>query len=57
MQDMSAGIIKVVSILRGIAKAVPKASPIVMEINERIRELQNMVMSEQQPGESQAPPT
>jgi hypothetical protein len=57
MQQGTQLVIGVVNGLRAIAKAYPKAAPIVTDINARMRELLPIVMQSQSPGEVQAPPT
>jgi hypothetical protein len=57
MQKGTQLVIGVVNGLRAIAKAYPKAAPIVSDIQGRMRELLPIVMQSQSPGEAQAPPT
>jgi len=56
MQQGTQDIIEVAKRLRSIAKAYPAASPIVMEMNDKIRELMRVVMQHQQTAEPAAPP-
>lgn len=56
-QQGTAVIIQVVQLLRGLAKSNPAAAPIVMKINDLMRELSATMMQNQVPGEPQAGPT
>ena len=56
MQQGTQLVIGVVNGLRAIARAYPKAAPIVTEMNAKMRELLPIIMQSQAPGEVQAPP-
>jgi hypothetical protein len=57
MQSGTQDILKVVDILRGIAKAHPKAAQFVGEINDILPKVMSALMEDQPVGEPAAPPT
>jgi hypothetical protein len=56
MQQGTQDLLQAVSLLRGIAKSYPAASPAIMKINDLIQEVSAAMMQSQTPGEPQAPP-
>jgi hypothetical protein len=56
LQQGTQVLIRVVSDLRGIAKAYPAAAPHVAEANDAIRKIMAAIMQHANPGEPAAPP-
>ena len=57
MQSGTQDVLKVVELLRGIAKSYPKAAPFVSQINDLMPKVMSALMEDAQPGEPAAPPT
>jgi hypothetical protein len=56
MQRGTQDLLQAVSLLRGIAKSYPSASPAISKINDLIQEVSAAMMQSQTPGEPMAPP-